>query len=348
MNTDLKTELFGLVHSLGFPLVGVAPPVPAPRHYTRFQEWLDAGFGSDMPYLATRRDRSEGADRILLGAQAALVLGLPYKHPTPSRPVAGRTGRISRYATGRDYHRIFESAFKKLTPWMTLQGGTQRAYVDYGPVMERALAQAAGLGFVGKNACLINPDYGSYVFLGVILTTLPLPVDSPLESQCGDCSLCLKACPTGALHATHSIDPRRCISFHTVENRGEIPAEIMDRMGNWVLGCDGCQEVCPFNRQARESLHPDILLERIPRHIDLATVLTCPENDFVARYAGTAAMRPKWTGFLRNAAIAVGNSGRTELLDALAIAQSQTTDTVIRHAIERARQRLNERSHKSP
>ncbi len=340
----IKSELRTRAHKLGFPLLGVALPELDPAHLTRVQTWIEAGYHAEMDYLTRRRDLTDGIRAVLPNVQAVIVLGLPYSQASSQQKHAFENhGRVSRYATGRDYHRIFEKRLKKLVNWLREQGDSPKSYVDYGPVLERAYAQAAGLGFIGKNNCLIHPEYGSYLFLAVILTTFPLPPDAPLPGDCGDCRRCLNACPTQALVAANQLDSRRCISYLTVEHKGEIPEELQERMGRWVLGCDACQMVCPYNQKAKSTSEPDFLKIRIPQFPALAEILKLDEPGFRERFSGTAAMRPKRAGLARNAAIAAGNVGNETLLPILEeVVESETDEMVSRHlqwALQRIRKR---------
>ena len=297
-----------------------------------------------MDYLERRRDIAEGIDAVLPGAKSAIVLALPYKSEEDSTLEPAPRGRISLYACGRDYHRSFEKRMKKLVKLLREYGDTPKAYVDYGPVMERAYAQSAGLGFIGKNNCLINPTWGSWIFLGVILSRLELPVGRPISMDCGDCERCLKACPSGALKAPFCLDAGKCISYHSVENREEIPLEIRPLMGRWILGCDACQQVCPYNNGVPLSPCADFSAPRLPRRPSLSRFFNFNEESFLEAFAGTAAMRPGRRGLARNAAIAAANAGDIEFLPDLVEALAKEPDQNARIHMKWAIQKLREMS----
>lgn len=344
MSRELDTirhNLASRAGELGFALFGVAEAAYSSSDLARWRDWYDAGHAADMHYLGTRRDLADpmGLQTVLPGVSRVIMLGLPYRHKAES-DTGGPRGRVSFYATGRDYHHAFRTRQKTLIRYLTDLGDTPRAYVDHGPVWERLLAWKAGLGFIGKNGCLINPRFGSYVFLGAILTRLALPVDSPHPGKCdAACVRCLRACPTKALVAPAVLDARRCISYHTVENRAEIPRELRPRMGAWILGCDHCQLGCPYNRQAPNTDLPDFLGTRLPLRPQLLPFIERDDLEFRARYAGNAAMRPGSAAMARNAAIAAGNylfrSGKRDkaFIARLAAAFEREQNPVVREAL---------------
>jgi len=276
------------------------------------------------------RRRSEFADRFP-DLRSILVLSVPYDDapgnrpsgpPDPARPAAGR---VARYAKGRDYHREIRKKLKLLTQTIHSLAGAQTrviATVDTSAVQERVLAESAGLGFFGKNTCLIRPKGGSYFFLCALLTDLDLVSDPPIQWDCGSCTLCIEACPTQALTQPYQLDAGRCISALTIELRGPVPEPIRPKMGNWVFGCDICQEVCPYNHgpgAGEESLIP---------LADLLSLRT--EAQFLDQFAGTALTRAKREGLLRNAAIAAGNSKDSTLIPALQETLAQDSSAVVR------------------
>ncbi len=293
----------------GFPVFGVAPAELGPEPKKRFLSWISKSYHADMMYLSTRRDVVGGLSSVVAGARSVAVLGLPYARRERGNPAQkpADAGWVARYARGRDYHRVMEKPLKRLARFLSTFGGEARAYVDYGPVMERAYAARAGVGFIGKNGCLIHETYGSWLFLGVIVTSLELPPDAPLSATCGDCRKCLAACPTGALQADRMVDSRRCLSYLTVESKEEISEEIRPLMQRWILGCDACQRVCPFNQSSAETDVADFLEERIPSHLSLSWLLSLDEDAFREHFSGTAAMRPGWQGMRRNARAVLKN-----------------------------------------
>ena len=255
---DLAVELRERAHRL-FHLVGVAPagPLEGARH---LQRWIADGAHGDMGYMA-RTAQLRGDPRLVLpGCRSVLVVAMSYHHPGPpsTEVMGGGTVWVSRYAAGRDYHKVLKKRLLQLGRWLESQrpGTPWRAFVDTGPVLERELAVLAGLGWMGKNSCLINRNLGSDLFLGVLLLGIDLPPDRPSREHCGRCTACLDACPTGALVAPGVLDARRCIAYLTIEHRAPIPSSFHRPISAMVTGCDICQEVCPWNRKAPAG-HPD-------------------------------------------------------------------------------------------
>jgi epoxyqueuosine reductase len=271
------------------------------------------------------RDPSRRANpkQILPEAKTIICLAMNYypgDHPEKRLPA----GRVSRYAWGRDYHLILEEKLDRLAEYLQQEAGRPlkiKRYVDYGPVLERAYASRAGLGFIGKNTLLITQEFGSWVFLAELITDLQLDCDNlwsdRLTSQCGSCTLCIDACPTGAIIAPFSLDARRCISYLTIENKGDISPHLQAQMGDWVFGCDVCQEVCPYNHQTLKTQNPDMMKGTGP-WLNISEAFTMDEETFKIRFQDTPLLRPKYKGIQRNARVAAKNlatateeSGRT-------------------------------------
>jgi epoxyqueuosine reductase len=308
---------------LGFELVGIAP-AQRPAHADFYLEWLSNGFGGEMAYLE-RPDavqRRLHLDEALPGARSIVVVALNY-HPgqvderdaDPARPI------IARYARGADYHGVFEEKLELLAQALGELLGNDictRAYVDYGPVLERDHAQRAGLGWIAKNTMLIHPSIGSYFFLGEILTDAALEPDAPfLPDHCGTCKRCIDACPTGAITSPRRLDARLCISYLTIELRGPIPHRLRPLIGARVFGCDICQEVCPWNDDIPDTNEPRFRPREAVTGPKLMELLDLSEDQFRKRYAGTPLMRCKRRGFLRNVAVALGNWGNPAAVPAL-------------------------------
>jgi epoxyqueuosine reductase len=298
--------------ALGFDKVGIASAADPPD-LTSLRAWLAAGMAADMAWMADPRRMDP--ERVLPGVQSLVCVALNYYTPTcHSRDPA--KGKISRYAWGRDYHRVLGRRLKQLHLWMQAQFPDYRGrfYVDTGPVAEKPWAMQAGLGWIGKNGLLLTREYGSWVFLGVILTTLPLIPDRPHTAHCGTCSRCLEACPTQAIVSPGVVDSRRCIAYHTLESHAEqIPAEIAQNLHNWVAGCDICQEVCPWNQRfARPSRIPDF--QPYPWNVapDLQELARIGDEEFDRRFPASALRRLKAHRLCRNAQAALsGHSGST-------------------------------------
>jgi epoxyqueuosine reductase len=311
--------------TFGFSLCGVAPQERFPEH-AAFDEWLERGYGGAMGYLADSRRRDPAL--VLAGARSVIVCALNYNtaHLYSSEAAAVDRGGeahgwISRYAWGRDYHEVLWERLNALADALRErfpEPHESRAYADTGPVAERLFAKYAGLGWLGKNTLLLNEKLGSWFFLGVIFTTLKLwpslePHEMPPGDLCGNCRQCLDACPTGAFVEPYVLDARRCISYLTIELRGSVPEEFREPMGSNVYGCDICQEVCPYNREAPVTTLRDFE----PRQFGPGESLLQPrlewlanmsEEEFRGKFRGSAMKRTKWRGLVRNACIALGNS----------------------------------------
>ncbi|HEX9076256.1 MAG TPA: tRNA epoxyqueuosine(34) reductase QueG [Anaerolineae bacterium] len=335
---ELDDRIFEKAQSLGFDLVGVAAPVPPPNA-ERLDDWLDAGYAGEMAYLARRSAERKNPRDLVPEARSILVLG---KHYRSAEPLAQfwrdpSRGRISRYAWGGDYHDILLPRLKTLVQFIESEGGRSvraRPYVDTGPVLERPIAAAAGLGFIGKHTLLIHPRYGSWFFLSEILLDLALkPTLKPVRMGCGTCRRCQEICPTSAFAGEYVLDARRCISYLTIELKGPIPRDLRPRMGNHIFGCDDCQEVCPWNIRFgasanAEMFHPDP--DQIaPKLLDL---IELDEEGFKERFQGTPLMRPQRRGLLRNVAVALGNWGDAIAIPALGTALLDREPLVRGHA----------------
>ncbi len=310
---ELKSLVLRLAGELGFVRAGVAAAAVSDRA-DRFGRFIDEGLHAGMTYLA--RDVSARCDptRLLEGAASVICLAASYA-PADDPPSA-----IARYARGRDYHRLLRKRCRKLADALAQAAGGARTKVcvDTSPLLERDLAAAAGLGWIGRNGCLIDAECGSYLLLAEIVTDLPLAPDEPVANGCGPCRACIDACPTGAIRAGGLVDSRRCASYLTIEHRGEIPPEFAGGCGRWVLGCDACQEVCPYNRQkglpsGDAELRGPSQLARTPA----AAMLDWTADDWDQLTRGSAARRAKLAMFLRNAAIAAGAAGDRSALPAL-------------------------------
>lgn len=293
---------------LGFELCGACPAV-TPRGIDHFRKWLAAGYAGRMDYLVRRAEAYEHPRHVLAGVRSLLVLGKVYRTLEPQMPRAGQ-GRVSRYAWGRDYHELIRQRLRRLADFhRRLTPDAQvRGVVDTAPLLEKEFGRLAGLGWLGKNTLLIHRQHGSWFFLAALLTTAELDYDPPTEADhCGTCQACLEACPTGALLAPGQLDARRCISYLTIELRDRIAEALRPPLGDWVFGCDVCQEVCPWNQKrsvtAEEAFRP--LAGTNPA--DLPELLGLDESGFRQRFRHTALWRAGRRGVLHAAAIALGN-----------------------------------------
>jgi epoxyqueuosine reductase len=317
---------------LGFDAAGIAAIAPGPP-IARFDAWLAAGRHGDMAWLATERSRERRADpaRILPGVRSVVCVALCHD-PTGDPGRDERVGRIARYAAGEDYHRVMRDLLGQLERFLRdeLPGASTLWYSDTGALLERAWAERAGMGWTGRHSGLISPMLGSWFLLGEILVDRELEPDPAFPREhCGICTRCLEACPTGAIVAPFQVDARRCISYLTIEHRGAIPRELRPRVGEWLFGCDVCQEVCPWNRfapPARDArLHASTLegwtLERF---------LTLDEEGFQALFATSPIRRARRGGFLRNVCVALGNRGDASAVPALADALAGDSEPLVR------------------
>jgi epoxyqueuosine reductase len=313
----LENRLKDKARDLGFNLIGLTPATPSP-HLDAYLKWIAQGHHGAMGYLARedRLARRRDLNLILPGVQSIVMVGLDYAALNiPPKILTDPTrGRISNYAWGVDYHDLMTPRLQELAEWL---GGAARVYVDTGAILERSHAQQAGLGFIGKNTMLIHPRRGSYLFLGEILTTQAFDTyDSPHRaSMCGSCTRCLNACPTDAFPAPYVLDARRCISYLTIELKTSIPVEMRSMMGNWIYGCDICQEVCPFVRRFTETTCED---DFRPFDIDRAApslrdMLRLSAAGFEQLFGGSPIKRIGYDRFIRNVCIAAGNSGDAAL-----------------------------------
>ncbi len=321
---------------LGFDLIGFAPAGDAP-HGQAFLDWLAAGHHGEMAYLARPDavDKRLHPARILTGVRTVILVGVSYETLAVPQAVLQdpARGRIARYAWGEDYHDIITPVLRAFGEWVSRES---RAYVDTGPVLERAWAEYSGLGFIGKNTCLIHRERGSFLFLGAVLVAdevydVQVPIDDSAKSStnsrksklgCAACTRCLDACPTNAFPQPGVLDARKCISYLTIELKGAIPIELRRHMGNWIFGCDVCQDVCPYVRRYSrptrsglgQSFYPLDVERAAPKLLD---VLSMPRDAFNMRYKHTPLVRAKWQGLLRNACVAAGNWGNPAALPTL-------------------------------
>ena len=320
-------------YGLGFDLVGITTLGPA-ETAPMLERWLERGHDADMAWIARGAEKRADTRRPVPGATSAIVVGLGYGGREPSGPVA-------RYARGDDYHNLMVERLRALQHWLGEQRGAPvpgRAYVDTGPILERDLARRAGLGWFGKNTMLVNPSRGSFFFLGALLIELDLEPSAPFEAdRCGSCTRCLDACPTGALVGPRELDARRCISYLTIELRGEIPVERREQVGEWIYGCDVCQDVCPYNRKFAQALSEPAFAARaalagMDARLLSLSLLSMSQEQFSAAFKGSPMKRAKLRGLRRNAAVVLGNVGSTRDLPALLAVLSDEEPLVRGHA----------------
>jgi epoxyqueuosine reductase len=306
-----RSDLAQLAEAQGFAAVGVAG-VELPQDEAFLMQWLERGFHGEMGYMSRHGTLRTHPAELAPGTARVISVRMDYWPEDAAAPQAvlddPTLGYISRYALGRDYHRVIRPALARLAESIAARIPHQyRVFVDTGPVLEKAIARNAGLGWIGKHTNLIASDAGSYFFLGEILTDLPLAVDEPASAHCGSCTACIPACPTQAIVGPQQLDARRCISYLTIELRGSIPEDLRPAIGNRIYGCDDCQLVCPWNKFARAASHPDFKVRHgldAPRLVDLVA-MTRPQ--FEQQFEGSAIRRIGHEAFVRNVAVALGN-----------------------------------------
>lgn len=318
MADTLELRLKAKAHDLGFALVGIAPAVEADT-FARYEAWLAAGYAGEMGYLHKHREHRRHPRSVVEGVRSVVMLGLEYGRAGNDTPEHQPAGRVAAYARGTDYHRFIWDRQNELTDWLRMEvpGCVAFGVADTAPLLERDFARRAGLGWFGKNTMLINKLRGSFFFLGGLLTDLELTPDTPhAASHCGTCTACLDACPTGAFPEPGVLDARRCVSYLTVELRSPMPEELRPSVGDWVFGCDVCQDVCPWNRK------PNGETTAFPTDPSLSTLdpiklLSLTDAEFRSRFRGTSFFRAKRSGLLRNAATVLGNVGDEKAIPAL-------------------------------
>jgi epoxyqueuosine reductase len=347
---SFEQELKAAGREIGFDLVGIAQVQPA-RHAAAYRDWLRKGYHADMDWIAKNVEVRCDPGVWVPEAKSMIIVGVSYVTQAPSPRIWNdpMRGRIARYAWGRDYHKVIRKRLDRFAAWVKKEGpqGTSCTYFnDARPMLEHDAALAAGLGFIGRNTLLIHPEWGSMLFLGGLLINQELQPDAPTpgvgnqmetkpgrSADCGSCTRCLNQCPTHAFPAEYILDSRLCISYQTIENRGEIPEELRTKFGNWIFGCDVCQEVCPWVKRFSHPGHDPWLTpdpdRMAPRLEELASL---DEAGFLHRFAGTPVMRTKRRGLLRNVAVALGNSGNPEAIAPLEILADDEEEIVASHA----------------
>jgi epoxyqueuosine reductase len=350
MNAFAESDVAAIVKraasDAGFDLCGIAPTHA--RELEHFPQWIAAGHAGEMKYLESRDEQGElkrsSLARVAPWAKSVVVCAINYNtdHPYSTQVHDAERGWISRYAWSReDYHDAVLRRLKQVEQALwgghslrQAQGGacpphlTTRSYVDTGPIVERVFAKYAGVGWIGKNTCLINQKKGSWLFLGVILTSLELKPDLPAPDRCGTCTRCVEACPTDAFVAPYQLDSNRCIAYLTIEKRGSIPEDLRPGMGHHVFGCDICQDVCPWNRKAPASAMSEFAPRAGLVNPALDWLAEMSREEFNQTFRGSPIRRTKRSGLLRNAAIAIGNSGRAEFLPLLETLMQEEDDAV--------------------
>jgi len=318
---------------IGFDRVGIAR-LDRAQYGPSFLDWLDRGDHAGMEYMAGRREVRLDPRLIFDGARSAICVALQYHSEETPEEAGDLWPRVARYAKGRDYHNVMIKRLRKLARAIREEfpGTETRPYVDTGPILERSLAAAAGLGVPGKNTMLLHPEAGSYFLLGELFVSLDLAPDNPIEDLCGSCSLCLEACPTNALPAPFRLDSNRCISYWTIEHRGAVAPDIREQIGDWVFGCDICQEVCPHNDRVEAPIDPAFDLPEQRRALDLVALSELDESRYQEVFQGSPMKRSRREGLRRNAIVAMGNRGDQQYVEPLLSALGDEDASVRLHA----------------
>lgn len=312
----LKAEIADQARALGFDAFGICAPDSIPEAPARLRAFLDAGYHGDMAWLADRPERRSDPRVMWSEVRSVILLGFNYGPDTDPRAVLARKdrGAISVYAQGDDYHDVIKARLKQFARWLVATaGGDVKVFIDTAAVMEKPLAQAAGLGWQGRHTNLVSKGRGSWMFLGAVFTTLDLPRDAAEHDHCGSCRACLDACPTGAFPAPYQLDARRCISYLTIEHKGPIPREFRARLGNRIYGCDDCLAACPWNKFAQAGREAKLAARDGLRAPALGGLVALDDPSFRALFTKSPVKRIGRDRFIRNVLIAIGNSGDGEL-----------------------------------
>ncbi|MBS0212112.1 MAG: tRNA epoxyqueuosine(34) reductase QueG [Proteobacteria bacterium] len=333
----LKERIRGWALELGFQSLGVSD-VDLGEDAARLRDWMARGWYGDMDWMAHHGDMRERPELLHAGAIRAICVRMDYATSATADDWAaladGSRAYVARYARGRDYHKLMRGRLQKLADRIAGEFGPfgYRAFVDSAPLLERALARKAGLGWAGKHTVVIDRDHGSWFFLGEILTDLPLPVDAPASAHCGTCTRCIEVCPTQAIVAPNLLDASRCIAYLTIEHKGSIPEALRAPIGNRVFGCDDCQLVCPWNKFARQAAEPDFKVRNRLDAASLVELFAWSEDEFLQRTEGSAIRRLGHERWLRNIAVGLGNAPTTpEVIAALRSRAGHPSELVREH-----------------
>lgn len=335
----LAQRIKTLARAAGFQRCGIAG-IELGEDETHLRDWLAQGLYGSMDWMARHGDKRSRPQELIPGTLRAISVGLDYGRDDDDAAWAtladGQRAYVARYALGRDYHKLMRQRLQKLADDIAGQIGPfgYRVFVDSAPVLERALARNAGLGWIGKHTCLIDKDGGSWFFLGEIYIDLPLPIDPPASEHCGTCVRCIDICPTRAITAPHRLDARRCISYLTIEHAGSIDEELRPLIGNRIFGCDDCQLVCPWNKFARRTDEPDFRARNNLDRASLAELFAWSEAEFLQRTEGSAIRRSGYQRWLRNIAVALGNAPTTPEVVAALQSRRASDDAIVHEHVE--------------
>ena len=347
--TRLAQNIKSWGKDLGFQQVGISA-CDLNDDFAALERWLAKGYHGSMEYMARHRDKRQHPMTLHPDTRSIIAVRMNYAAAN-DRPEAilsdAEQAYVARYALGRDYHKVIRARLRQLANKIdtAVEGMGYRAFTDSAPLLERAIAEQAGLGWIGKNTMLINRQAGSQFFLGELLTTLPLPPDSPVTSHCGSCRACIDVCPTQAIVAPYQLDARRCIAYLTIENKGPIPTALRPLIGNRIFGCDDCQLICPWNKFTTPTTESDFSPRNRLNHIDLLSLWEWDETTFLQRTEGSAIRRAGYIGWLRNLAVALGNAPASAAVRQALATKSIQNDMVKEHvawALTRQRKHINQ------
>ncbi|QIL20407.1 tRNA epoxyqueuosine(34) reductase QueG [Thermomonas sp. HDW16] len=338
----LAQRIRALALAAGFQRIGISG-VELPEDEAFLRDWLQQGLHGSMEWMARHGDKRSRPAELVPETLRVVSVGLDYGRDADAawdNLRAGERAYVARYALGRDYHKLMRNRLQKLADDVAKEIGPfgHRVFVDSAPVLERALARNAGLGWIGKHTCLIDKDGGSWFFLGELFVDLPLPVDPPASAHCGSCMRCIEVCPTQAITAPYRLDARRCISYLTIEHEGSIDEELRPLIGNRIFGCDDCQLVCPWNKFAQRTDEPDFRVRNNLDQATLAQLFAWDEEEFLQRTEGSAIRRSGHERWLRNIAVALGNAPGTDAVIAALQSRREHPSPVVREHVEWALQ----------
>ena len=352
--SQLAAEIKQQALHLGFADVAIVRP-EIDESDAQYQQWLEKGYHGEMHYLANNIDKRFNPAELVPGTSAIVMVRMNYVPPdveTIRVLNSPDKGYVARYTLGRDYHKLLRQRLKQLAQWIEQRSEREfqyRPFVDSAPVLERTLARNAGMGWIGKNTLLLNRSAGSLFLLGELFVNLPLPADEARDTgHCGQCTACIDTCPTQAFPEAGVLDARRCISYLTIEYRGSIPLELRPLMGNRIFGCDDCQLICPWNRFAQHSLEDDFQPRHKLNNSELLTLFNWSEAQFLRNTEGSAIRRTGYEGWLRNIAIALGNSGNPAAIPALEQKRDENISELVNEHIEWALEQLRGNPQTSP
>jgi len=315
---ELTQSIKNKAKEIGFDLVAISPVGEFPENQF-FKEWISRGFGGEMHYLENNADKRADIEKVLPGAKSVICCAIYYNtdNPYSTDCFDSDKGWVSRYSWGNDYHEIVGKKLLQLVEQLRIlvpNGLRYKYYVDTGPVLEKVFSKYSGIGWIGKNTCLINQQAGSWLFVGEIISDIELDYDSPVPDRCGTCTRCIDACPTDAIVEPYVLDSRKCISYLTIELKGSIPVDLREGMGNNIYGCDICQDVCPWNKHAHVTDNSNFIPREGLLNPDLSTLSNLDQDGFRKLFKNSPIKRTKRRGLLRNVMIAMGNSGNKDFI----------------------------------